>query len=214
MRKLLVLLAFFPSIVFAQFSGGGITLSQAAGAAPVQSVAGRSGAVVIGIGDVSGAAPLASPTFTGSPVVPGYLTITSAGTTYAPIASPTFTGIVTSPTITATSALNTVNFSRSGPEKDTTLTVFAPTTGTTVTLIAGTNLIVPAGALLALTMTMPACTSGQNGLVIRFSSSQAVTTLTLNASSGSVIGTLGSFIQGQGNSYICRGADTTWYRLY
>ena len=61
-------------------------------------------------------APLASPTFTGTPVVPGYLTTASAastyqtqagmssylttsaaGTTYAPLASPTFTGTVTIP---------------------------------------------------------------------------------------------------------------------
>ena len=61
-------------------------------------------------------APLASPTFTGTPVVPGYLTTTSAtstyqtqagmssylttsaaGSTYAPLASPTFTGTVTIP---------------------------------------------------------------------------------------------------------------------
>lgn len=42
-------------------------------------------------------APLASPTFTGTPTVPGYLTTASATSTYAPIASPTFTGTVTIP---------------------------------------------------------------------------------------------------------------------
>jgi hypothetical protein len=88
--------------------------------APVTSVAGRTGAVTLAVGDVSGAAPLASPTFTGTvtipsgasisgyaplasptftgtPTVPGYLTTSSAASTYAPLASPTFTGTVTIP---------------------------------------------------------------------------------------------------------------------
>ena len=42
-------------------------------------------------------APLASPTFTGAPVVPGYLSITVAAATYAPKTSPTFTGTLTTP---------------------------------------------------------------------------------------------------------------------
>lgn len=45
---------------------GGVTSAQAAAAAPVQSVAGRTGAVSLSVGDVSGAAPAASPTFTGT----------------------------------------------------------------------------------------------------------------------------------------------------
>jgi hypothetical protein len=43
-------------------------------------------------------APLISPTFTGSPTVPGYLTTATAGTTYAPLSSPTLTGIPAAPT--------------------------------------------------------------------------------------------------------------------
>ncbi len=42
----------------------------AAAAAPVQTVAGRTGAVVLVVADVAGAAPLASPTFTGIPIIP------------------------------------------------------------------------------------------------------------------------------------------------
>lgn len=42
----------------------------AAAAAPVQTVAGRSGAVALSVADVSGAAPLASPSLTGTPVAP------------------------------------------------------------------------------------------------------------------------------------------------
>jgi hypothetical protein len=42
----------------------------ASAAAPVQSVAGRSGAVTLAVADVSGAAPLASPALTGTPTAP------------------------------------------------------------------------------------------------------------------------------------------------
>lgn len=71
----------------------------------------------IPVADVTGAAPLASPTFTGTPAAPtavvdtnttqiattayvvgqGYLKSATASTTYAPLASPTFTGTVTIP---------------------------------------------------------------------------------------------------------------------
>lgn len=40
-------------------------------------------------------APLISPVFTGTPTVPGYLSITVAASTYAPLANPTFTGTLT-----------------------------------------------------------------------------------------------------------------------
>ena len=46
------------------------TTAQAAAAAPVQSVAGRTGSVTLAVADVAGAAPLASPTFSGTPTVP------------------------------------------------------------------------------------------------------------------------------------------------
>jgi hypothetical protein len=51
---------------------------------------------------ITDAAPLASPTFTGTVTIPsgasisGYLTTASASSTYAPLASPTFTGTITS----------------------------------------------------------------------------------------------------------------------
>lgn len=49
---------------------GYVTSAGASAAAPVQSVAGRSGAVTLGVADVSGAAPLASPALTGTPTGP------------------------------------------------------------------------------------------------------------------------------------------------
>jgi hypothetical protein len=64
--------------------------------APVTSVAGRTGAITLAVADVSGAAPLASPTFTGTVTIPTGASI--AG--FAPLASPALTGTPTAPTAT------------------------------------------------------------------------------------------------------------------
>lgn len=78
--------------------------------APIQSVAGRTGAVTLAVADVSGAAPLASPALTGTPTAPtaaaGTSTTQIASTAFvetavsstAPLASPAFTGTPTAPT--------------------------------------------------------------------------------------------------------------------
>ena len=47
-----------------------VSTAAAGSLAPVQSVAGRTGAVTLAIGDVQGAAPLASPALTGTPTAP------------------------------------------------------------------------------------------------------------------------------------------------
>ena len=62
------------------------TTAQAAAAAPVQSVAGRTGSVTLAVADVSGAASLASPAFTGTPTVP----TAAAGTNTTQAASTAF----------------------------------------------------------------------------------------------------------------------------
>ena len=84
------------------------------GTAPVSSVFGRTGNVTAvsgdySVGSITGAAPLASPTFTGTPTAPtaaaGTNTTQLATTAFAttalnlkaPLASPTFTGTVTAP---------------------------------------------------------------------------------------------------------------------
>jgi hypothetical protein len=75
--------------------------------APVTSVAGRTGAITLAVADVSGAAPLASPTFTGTVTIPAGASISG----FAPLASPTFTGTPTLPTgtiaVTQTAGNNT-----------------------------------------------------------------------------------------------------------
>jgi hypothetical protein len=76
-------------------------------AAPVTSVAGRTGAVTLAVADVSGAAPLESPTFTGTVTIPSGASISG----FAPLASPTFTGTPSLPTgtigVTQTAGDNT-----------------------------------------------------------------------------------------------------------
>jgi len=88
-----------------------------AGGGAVTSVAGRTGAVTLGVADVAGAAPLASPALTGTPSAPtavvgdsttklattgfvaaSFLTTATAGSTYAPLASPVLTGTPQAPT--------------------------------------------------------------------------------------------------------------------
>lgn len=83
---------------------------------------------------VTGYAPLASPTFTGTVTIPagasisGYLTTASASSTYAPLASPTLTGTPTAPT--ATNGTNTTQIA-------TTAYVTASAGGATSVSVAG-----------------------------------------------------------------------------
>jgi hypothetical protein len=120
-------------------------------------------------------------------------------------------------TIIAQSALvANSSVSHTGQEIDKGYAYSTPTTGTTVTLATGTQTAVinPAGTLAALTVTLPACTSGYDGSIARYSSSQAVTALTLNATSGTVSNGLTALSAGGGQKFICHGANTTWYPLY
>ncbi len=96
---------------------GYVTSAGAAAAAPVQSVAGRGGAVTLAVSDVSGAAPLASPAFSGLPTAPNaaagtnsaqiattsfvaasFVTYAYASASYAPLANAALTGTPTAPT--------------------------------------------------------------------------------------------------------------------
>ena len=96
---------------------GYMTAAAAAAAAPVQSVAGRSGAVILAVSDVQGAAPLASPALTGTPTAPNavpgtnsaqiattsfvaasFVTYAYASAAYAPLANAALTGTPTGPT--------------------------------------------------------------------------------------------------------------------
>jgi len=94
--------------------GTGLALGSGALTATLTSVAGRTGAVTLAVADVSGAAPLASPTFTGTPAAP----TASAGTNTTQLATTAF----------VTDAVSTANAAKivsmgsvattSGTEKD------------------------------------------------------------------------------------------------
>ena len=61
--------------------------------------AGGTGAATAGAALANlGGAPLASPTFTGTPIVPGYLTTSSASSTYAALSGAVYTGAISAPT--------------------------------------------------------------------------------------------------------------------
>lgn len=97
------------------------------------------------------------------------------------------------------------------------LDVQAPTTGTTVTIpqTANVELIVPSGGLLALTVQLPTCGAAFNGDLVAFSSTQAITTATVTAASGTVIDQPPATLAiGAGHQYYCRGSNTSWYLLY
>ena len=88
-------------------STDGLWKNQTDAVGAVTSVAGRTGAVTLAVADVSGAAPLESPTFTGTVTIPSGASISG----FAPLASPTFTGTPSLPTgtigVTQTAGNNT-----------------------------------------------------------------------------------------------------------
>ena len=86
-------------------------------------------------------------------------------------------------------------------------------TGFTYTFASGvTNLIAnPAGTLATGTITMPA--SPVDGMTITFSSSQAITALTVSANTGqSIVSAVTTLAAGGGAKYLYRSTNTTWYR--
>lgn len=90
-----------------------------------------------------------------------------------------------------------------------------PTTGGTVTFAASQRLaiIVPAGTLAALTVTLPACAAANDGDERSFLTTQAITSLTVGAGAGSVVAPATSATAGSGHAYHCYGADTAWYQM-
>ena len=90
-----------------------------------------------------------------------------------------------------------------------------PTTGSTVTFATTQRqaLIVPAGTLATLTVTLPACAAANDGDEKSLVFSQIVTALTVGASAGSVIGAPAAAAVGVGQAYHCYGAGTTWYKM-
>lgn len=163
-----------------------------------------------------GIAPLVSPALTGVPTAPTQ----GAGSNSTAIATTAFvqTSYATPPCIGCTTP-NAGAFTavlHSQQERDTSYSVQLPTTGQTLTIAAGTGTLImtPAGALAALTITMPQCNAGYDGSLVRFVSMQNVTALTVNSPSTTVVAPATSLTVGLGHAYICRGVATAWYPLY
>ncbi|WP_186200805.1 glycosyl hydrolase family 28-related protein [Burkholderia gladioli] len=91
-----------------------------------------------------------------------------------------------------------------------------PASGATVTMGYGnqTAIIAPSATIASLTITLPACNSGYDGGLARYAATQAITSLTVNASSGAVSNAPTTLAAGAGHAYLCRGANSTWYPLY
>ena len=100
--------------------------------------------------------------------------------------------------------------------QDTAYAYVQPVTTNTVTIAdtADYAILDPAGTLAALTVVLPTCSATFDGKVAGFSSTQIVTVLTLSATAGSVATNSGltALAAGQAATYVCRGANTTWYR--
>jgi hypothetical protein len=80
-----------------------------------------------------------------------------------------------------------------------------------------TNVVLnPAGAIATVTITMP--TAPYDGQIVRISSSQTVTSLTVSAAAGQSITNAPSAITvsatgSYGVAFLYRGTNTTWYRI-
>ena len=87
-----------------------------------------------------------------------------------------------------------------------------PTTGFSYTFAAGVQTLImnPAGTLATGTITMPAAPA--DGMVITFSSTKAITALTVNANTGQTINNaVTTLAVGQSASYVYRTASTAWF---
>lgn len=98
---------------------------------------------------------------------------------------------------------------------DRSASVQSPTTGFSITIANNTStlLLTPAGTLASGTITMPSAPADKQ--VVRFCSSQAVTSLTVSPNSGqSISNAPTSAAPGQGFSFVYNLATTSWLRLY
>jgi hypothetical protein len=105
-----------------------------------------------------------------------------------------------------------------GAMADTSYSYQTPSTGFTITIgdAVQTLILDPSGALLAGTITMPA--NPVDGHLVRITSTQNITTLTVSPNSGQSIknaptGFTVSLTGDQGYEFIYRVTNTTWYRL-
>lgn len=98
---------------------------------------------------------------------------------------------------------------------DSSASIQSPTTGFAITIANNTwtLILTPAGTLATGTITMPAAPA--NKMVVRFSTSQAITALTVSPNSGqSISNAPTAAVPGQGFSFLYNTPTTTWLRVY
>ena len=124
----------------------------------------------------------------------------------------TIIGASTPAAITATTLTSTAG------RADTSYSYQTPATGFTITIGNGvyTLILDPAGALLTGTITMPSAPG--DGQVVRMTSTQNISALTVSPNTGQSIKNAPtaftvSLTGDQGYEFIYRAANTTWYRL-
>lgn len=167
--------------------------------------------------DASSAGMVLTPTSGGGVTVLGSPLTVPVGSllTSSPTAGDATNKIPT--TFFVANALNNISILKhTQQEVDASYTYSAPATGSIVTIASNseTAIIDPSATLAALTITLPACTSAYDGSLVRFLSTKAITALTVNATSGSVLNGPTSNGGSGGAEFICRGSNTSWYRLY
>lgn len=107
------------------------------------------------------------------------------------------------------------NFITKKAVSDQSYSLQVPTTGFSITIADNTSALIlnPAGTLATGTVTMPA--TPIDGQIVRVSSSQIVTGLTVSANSGQTISNAPTTLAaGAGFGYIYNVSGTNWFRLY
>lgn len=196
----------------------------------VSSVNTRTGAVTLSLSDITGAAPLASPTLTGTPAAPtaapGTNTtqlattafVQAADTLLAPLASPTLTGVPVAPTVAATAAAGTTQLATTAFVRNGTTTNDNALSGQVGEYIASTVLVGSAVSLItgtAATVTSISLTAGDWDVQgnVAFSGGGSTVTTTVVAAINTTAATLptspGSGAYGQMNTGGTAGANNT-----
>lgn len=111
-------------------------------------------------------------------------------------------------------AINTVIDAINAPKSSPNYIYATPLTAATVTILDTQDraIIEPAGTIAALTVVLPTASAAYDGKVVNICSTQIVTTLTLSATAGTIVGGGTSMAVGVGQNYVCRGSTAKWYR--
>jgi len=141
-------------------------------------------------------APLASPTFTGTPTVPGYVTTATASSTYAPLASPTFTGTPTVPGYVTTATASSTYAPLASPTFTGTPTVPGYLTTATASSTYATTASLSSYALKADVHYIGTTSVALN----RASLAQSLTGVSIDGSAGSATGSAATFTSTTQNS--------------